>query len=49
MDRDDAQALGALRFEVIDAIRAGDDALQRRSHETAHEVRARADEIVVGV
>ena len=38
-----AHALGARRLEVVDAVGARDDALERRRDEAAHEVGARPD------
>ncbi len=38
-----AQALGAGRLHVVDAVGAGDHALQRRGDESAHQVGIRAD------
>ena len=40
---DRADALRARRLEVVDAVRAGDDALERRGDESAHEIGIRAD------
>ena len=40
---DRAERLRARRFHVVDAVGAGDDALERRRDEAAHEVRVRAD------
>jgi hypothetical protein len=37
---DRAQALGARRLHVVDPVRAGDDALEGRGDEAAHEVGA---------
>ena len=42
MHRDGAQSLRAFGFDVVDAVRAGDDALQRRGDESAHKVRVRS-------
>ena len=40
---DRADALRARRLDVVDAVGAGDDALERRRDEPAHEIRVRAD------
>ena len=39
---DRAESLCARRFHVVDAVRAGDDALDRRSNKSAHEIGIRA-------
>ena len=39
---DRAESLRARRFHVVDAVGAGDHALERRRDETAHEIRIRA-------
>ena len=41
MDGDCAHGLAAGRFHVVDAVCAGNDALERRRDEPAHEVRVR--------
>ncbi len=43
VDGDRADALGAGRFDEIDPVGAGNDALERRRDEAAHEVGVRAD------
>ena len=43
MHGDRAERLSARRFHVIDAVRAGDDALERSRNETANQVGVRAD------
>ena len=43
MHGDRADPLRARRLHVVDAVGAGDDALERRRDEPAHEVRVRAD------
>src|SRR5262249_5909113 len=43
MDSNRAEALRARRFHVVDAVRAGDYALERRRDEPAYEIRVRAD------
>ena len=40
---DRAEALSARRFHVVDAVGAGDDPLEGRRDEPAHEIRVRAD------
>ena len=40
---DGRDALRALRFDVVDAVRRGDDALERSRHEASHQVGVGAD------
>jgi hypothetical protein len=43
VDGDDAEVLGALGFDEVDSIGAGDGAFERCRYETADEVGIRAD------
>ena len=43
VNQDRAQALGARRFHVIDAVGTGNNPLDRRGDETANQIGARAN------